>query len=70
MIPERDFDGCLVYLALIHAIKTNSGIGFVNNDQGRRNEIRPRSELRGEHPSLSTAYGGRGNDNPVRVRRA
>jgi hypothetical protein len=34
MIELNDFAGDLIYDALIHAIKTNSGIGFHNCDQG------------------------------------
>jgi hypothetical protein len=34
MLSEKDADWGIIYDALIHAIKTNSGIGFHNNDQG------------------------------------
>jgi hypothetical protein len=34
MLSERETDWGMIYAALIHAIKTNSGIGFKNSDQG------------------------------------
>jgi hypothetical protein len=34
MLSERETDWGLIYAALIHAVKTNSGIGFHNYDQG------------------------------------
>ena len=34
MLSAKEADWGVIYDALIHAIKTNSGIGFHNNDQG------------------------------------
>ena len=34
MIKSEDVHWGIVYDALIHAVKTNSGIGFYNQDQG------------------------------------
>lgn len=34
MISEQDADWGIIYAALVHAIKTDSGIGFHNHDQG------------------------------------
>ena len=34
MLSDYEVDWGIIYAALIHAIKTNSGIGFYNNDQG------------------------------------
>jgi hypothetical protein len=34
MMSIEEVDWGIVYATLIHAIKTNSGIGFLNGDQG------------------------------------
>lgn len=34
MLTDQEADWGIIYAALIHAVKTNSGIGFHNCDQG------------------------------------